>query len=381
MGQFDVTPIDPMGAVQDWKQTLAKTAYVEGQVEQQKQTLQQANVKAQQEAKQKQADDRLLSDLKQIPQNIPEYERQGERSRILMEAGRFREAETVIQHMGQNMQREARAEELGAVAELKKVETQKKQVEGALQIYSGVRDSMTLKLAEDMYKQTYGHDSPLKKYTDGVTDPKKIQSIVDFARNALAKKQTDSQVEMDQARTERLRAAAKKDGEAKERTQMLIQGRAEQAEAREAAKVKTMGPAAKLNPDERRILEDTASQLWPEITAANKLNGLREVGMEAKDYQLAKGGSFQDAVKKVIANDPNRFVVQEAEHPFFGANKPGKVTISQPLEIPKTPQGKVDPTQLRIGKPYKIYPPGHEKGVTAYWNGQGFDDQPPKGAK
>lgn len=381
MGQFDVTPIDPMGAVQDWKQTLATTAFKENQAQLEGQKAQQNQMKLQQAAQQEKVDDQLLQDLKQIPTNLPEYERQGQRSKLLMEAGRFKEAETVIQHMGMNMQREARAEEMGALTELKRTEERSKRIEGALKIYSGVQDSMTLKMAEDMYKQTYGQDSPLKKYTDGVNDPGKIKKIVDFARNALAKKETDSQVDMDRARAERARAAAEKDRGAKERTQMLIEGRAEQTSARIAAKEKVMGPAVKLNPDERKMLEDTAGQLWPGITAANKLNGLREIGLEAKDYQLAKGGTFSDAVKKVVANDPNRFVVQEAEHPFFGKNTPGKVTINSATEIPKTLQGKPDPSQLRIGKPYKIYPPGHEKGITAYWNGQGFDDQPPNGAK
>ena len=95
MGQFDITPVDPMGTLQDWRQVQANTQIRQEQAQQQSLVTKQTQMALQQATQQKKQEDQLLAALQKIPQSLPIYEQMGERSRLLMEAGKFKEAETV----------------------------------------------------------------------------------------------------------------------------------------------------------------------------------------------------------------------------------------------------------------------------------------------
>ena len=302
-----VTALDFLGAEQDWKQTLANTAIMQEKARQAplvtqeyQQRLASQAFEQQQKVKQAAADVQFQKDLSQISQTLPLYKRLGQQADAAMRAGRYKDAETILQRANQALTAESLQERRAAQAEEAKTKSASIKQARALELLSGVNSPETKRLAEEMYKREFDEEAPTAKYPYS-------PGLIQFATQALTKKRDAAAQAADTARADRARTAAGKAEVIAEAQKGLIEARTEAVRKKAAADGKAGGKPVVASRGEVSLTDDALKERFPDMSMADRTLAAREIASDAKVRQREKGGEFKDNALAVIEANPQRF--------------------------------------------------------------------------
>jgi hypothetical protein len=343
MPGFDITPADPLGTLNAWRQDLARTSILEDSAQQQRMNTEGMRRQA--------ADDQAwrakLDSLAKVGDTAKRLEAFGTAA---LESGRTSDAQHALSLLSQMDNRESLRIRREADAEAKQTQSQLNQLKLAGQAYAGAKDELTYNAAHDLFKQVTGEESPLKNIP---YSPK----VVDFVTASLRKQMSDLEVRDRESLIASREARAATQGavvKLRERATAV----AEAAEARKnAADTKAGGKMPALSGPERQQTMDVLKGEFPNLDEAQRRIVANQIGGLAKQELLAgnaKGRTWDQLVRQALANNPD--VVQRSKTMFGGT----KVTAAGGLPLPQ------DRAALREGMVYRT-----AKGLAKYvGNGQ-----------
>jgi hypothetical protein len=323
-----------MQAQQDWRQTLAATSVAESRASEEKTKAQAAKATFA-------SDQEFQSALKKIAPSLPMMEKLSAIAGAAANSGKYREAEQTLAAMSQLENRESLKEQRAAAAQENKTKIAGQKTERQLTLLSGVKDEETKRIAEELYKQEYGEESPLAKYP---YSPKLVQ----MASEALTKKRSGTQEALDKARAVAEYARAARDNKVGEAQSKYYGARVDAIKEKSAAGTKAGGKLAEVKPEELKTVEAKLRVDHPGLSKEEADLASKEVAADAKDIQLREHGSFSDAMSKALDARKGQFTKFPAKT-FLGieTSKGGAKYQSLPAGVPKgskhvgaTPKGK-----------------------------------------
>lgn len=353
-----VTPLDYLGAEQDWQRTLAETALTQEKARQAPLVTQEYRQRLSQEAfAQKQREQQAVADvqfqkeLSQISQTLPAYERLGQMADAAMRAGRFKDAETILQRANQALSIESLKEQRAARAEEAKTKAASTKQARGLELLSGVNSPETKRLAEEMYKNEFGEEAPTARYP---YSPQLIQ----FATQALTKKRDAAAQAADTARAGLAGVRASKVEVIADAQQRLLEARTAAVEKKAADDKKAGGKPVVPHRGEVSLTDDALKERFPDMSTAERTLAAREIASDAKMRQRDKGGEFKDNAIAVINENPQRF-----KRTAPGMIAPGKTEFKGKGAVSELPE---DRTKLVKGQTYSV------QGKPMKFTGTGF---------
>ena len=359
MADLAITPIDPAGAVNDWRQQLSNTAVMESQArqapvleEQRKMQLQLSQMLVAREKQQDAADQQFRAAVKEISPDLPITERLGRMATIAMENGKTADAEKLLSQQSIVANRESLAEQREAAKGLKAAQESAVRLKRQEELLPMMSSATGMEMANDMYKSEYGDDLPFVKTMRRMNVPWSKQ-VWDNIRNGLVKQKSDlddavkratlAHIQGEEQRARDM-AAARKDAVLTKTEQIKAQ-----IEARRKAGAGKVGTVGKM---EERLTSQELRKLQPNLEGAELELATLELADQAKAIQLKEAGPFSDALNKAIAARPDAFKTKPGGMfsrdkttftPKPAASAPDKVPAGMPAgskPIGKTPEGK-----------------------------------------
>ena len=289
-----IAPIDPMQASQDWQQTQARTSILQSTAGLDKVKLEGAQRSL--------AEDKAFQEqLAKVSPTLPLFDKLGEMANAAMTTGKFKEAEMTTQLMSVMLNRESLMQMRKDRIEAERGRTATAELTKMQQIYSGVSSPLEKAMADDIFKQTFGKESPLAKYP---YDPGMVKMFGD----SLTKRKSALEDQLTRARILREQAAAKKDALVADAQAKYLGAKTADVEKKTAATAKAAGKNA--TPTKQEI--DSAGALvkvaHPDLSPAEWALASREIAADAKDIHNREGGSYADALEKAMAARKGQFV-------------------------------------------------------------------------
>lgn len=349
MGMFDITPIDVRG----WQ--LGQQAREDQASMLHQQALQapmQSAVMREKFAEMTASVQRMQKFREQIAQ-IPQQKELGDRIYSMVDAatktGNFEEADKLVGLMSiinnrksLELQREAMVDQRKQVSTAKKFETLSK-------VYEGVKSPEDWDNAHKLYRDLTGEDSPMagKAYSKSAVDmfkagltrnlpPEQIEAL--RARAVIAEANFAERQRMDAKRAELLAEQTRAAGERRERL------------------AKAEGKFQEPTKANFGLVEEELRQQG--VSPANAQRFARELAYDARERFARDGGSFPEAVRKVVADNLGRV---RREEKMFGTGK--ESVEAKPLPLPASKNVK----DLKVGAVYS------KDGINAKWTGEGWE--------
>lgn len=315
--QFDITPPDPIGALNTWKQEIAKTSYLESNAAIQKLRVGEEKDKATLAHDNALAEMAFEQDVKKIAPSLEPLEKLSKAADMALANGQFSHAEKILSGMAQIESRSALTEQRIAMGEKNKIEGGIKKMTALATLYQNVDSPESKAAADILYASEFGEQSPLARqpYTEGMNKPLQghFNTALEIARADLAKQ-----------RSVALAAETEKKNAVREATIHLDAAREKEIDAKIKKMEKISGKIATPQKSEISLASSIISSEYPDMRKKDlELSG-SEIASEAK-MRLLRGQSedFGSAVREIVSENPQRFnKVPEVEKHFWETKEP-----------------------------------------------------------
>lgn len=344
MAGFDITPADPLGTAQDFRQTMAKTAVLEQQA-QQAPLITAKMIRADTADQQALADNNAFrAKLQSLDPALGLTKQLDAIGTAAFQTGKFDEGNKVITMMTQ-LEGKAGLQAVRQARELDyKMKAQGAQLKAAATLYAGVTDPITKELADQRFQETFGTPSPIagKPYS---------KELITYATGAITK-QVGA---IEQQKVDALAKWRKTlEGIAATNAELRRRGldiRQEAVDNQIERTAKMGGKAAVASRAEITLADDAIREAYPEMKLADRAGIARQLANEAKMQRLGDPSvDFKDLVQTAVSDNPDLFKVEptalsRATGGMLGGRKVVPGVVGQPLPT--------DRTKLVTGNVYK----------------------------
>lgn len=361
--QFDVTPADPLGALNTWQGDLATTALKQAQASREQ------SLATEEKDKVVDTHDKLLASqafreaVTKVDPAMEPMKKLEALSNAALSTGQFSEAEKALAGM-------AHLATVSTQADLKKAQEQKaaadaneKKMKRAMELMQGVEDEDSKRMADSIFEAEFKEPSPFAgvPYSAGL---KKV------ATGTLNDALTKAKIRAEDALTDQRRTVIEKDKLLGKAQAALDDARREAIQSKNADLKKSGGSLATASAQEKKTAAAVLKDFYPNLKGADMAT--EEVSQEAKAMLARREApDYSSAVKKIIAENPGRFKEEDKDGigGLFGgkqttySSRPGgkDAPSAQPKPLPPKGQTPV------IGQAYT-----NSAGVTKTWTAEGW---------
>lgn len=343
MPGFDITPPDPLGTQQDWRQTLARTAVLEGQAAQ---------------TKQAQADDAAFRQaVSGVDPTLTRINRIDAIAEAAMKTGKYSTAEHLLGLASTMENRDSMRDQRAARAAEFKARTELDQIKTVAEVYSGVKDEIGWQMAHDYFKELTGKESPMAKLPYS-------KQVLDLATSSMAKKMSEYQAASLAAREKHEKNLVARQAAVQALRERLAGKRIEVMDANIARTEKAGGKFSIASKREEELVSDVIRDAFPDLEDKSRGPLSREVANIAKSQKLAgEEGTLQEIARQVLAENPD---LVQSSRSLFGVGPMKTTRTPRALPLPSD-SGKLKSGAVytKGGKSYRFK--GGDPSTKAAW--------------
>lgn len=199
---FELRPVDFMGAANQWRQDLARTAQMESGARQDRQVEEQNSLKLQQLRQSMQEHMQLTRDIQALPETMPMMNKIAEAAGMALKQGQLDTASKMISNLSLLDARAASVEQRKAQAEERSAKANSEKMNVGQQLLTGVTDQATYDSALEQYRATVGEDKWYQYMKSQPFSP----GLIKQAQGFLTKQRSETQEQLDIARKASLEA-------------------------------------------------------------------------------------------------------------------------------------------------------------------------------
>ena len=353
---FEVTPADPMGALNAWKGELADTAYKQSRAKREEVLVGEEQDKAASTHDSLIASRALQGRVEHIDPALEPMKKLSAIADAAMSTGMYSEAEKALAGM-------AHLAQVSSLEELKKAQKEKaiadyseKKMKRAMELLQGVTDPDTKRMVDNIFETEFKEPSPFK-------DVPYSETLRKVATGTLKDALTMAQTRTQESIREKNEAAIEKEKMLQDANLDLLKARATEIREREARLGKSGGKVSTATPPEKVTTTEIIKKFYPNMEPSALVLAREEVSQEAKGILARREApDYKAAVEKVIKENPGRFKEKKA----VGWFEQGMRTFYGEGRDPKPLPAKG--TKLEKGQAYT-----NDKGQTKTWNGESWE--------
>ncbi|CAB4120882.1 hypothetical protein UFOVP2_45 [uncultured Caudovirales phage] len=350
---FDITPADPLQTQNDWRNSLAQTAYNQSAARQGQQR-EQLNQMAIQKGQQQQAEDNMFKEsLKKLSPDIAPEKQLGEIARLAMLSGSDSRAEKALALQSQIISRTSQIEQRDALKEYREAQAAGIRIQRQKDLIPQMTSELGLEAANMSYKAEFGEDLPFVKAmrAKGISWSPAVKASIE---SMLEKHTTKVQEDATRTRTKLAENREARAATAADTRQTLLELKIEQLKTTIAAGGKSGGgKLVNLQKGDERLTSIEIKKLFPALEGKELEYATLKIGNSAKQQQIKDSGSFSDALDKVMPQHMGEFKTTEGglftrpaatftptKKPAAAASAPSKSMPAGSVHVGMTPQGQ-----------------------------------------
>lgn len=299
--QFDITPADPLGTINDFNREIAQTAYLQSTAKIQALRVGEERDKATLTHNNTIAEMAFQEDIKKISPSLEPLQKLSKASDAALANGQFMQAEKILSAMSQISSRSGLEEQRAAVADKNRIEAGVKKVTALGNLYQNVDSPESKATADILYAAEFGEASPLANtpYTEGMN--KALQNHF-----TTAKEQAEIQLAKQRALV--LGASAEKKAALTD-SQIRYNDARSKAVAEKALSLgKAGGKTASASKEEKTTASTLLEDSFPDMDKKSLDVASQEIAQEAKMRLMRRDSpDYASAVRDIIAENPQRF--------------------------------------------------------------------------